>query len=288
MDLFFALLVAGVERGSAYALVAVGFTVIYAATKVINFAQGQFLMVGGMFVYALFAAGLPVLLAITGGIIAGSMVGLLLDRGVVSSLGRRQASNINIIIATLAFGVVATQAVGLGISRNPRAVPRLLAGPTIVAGPFRVSQQGIFLILATLLIALFIWWIFDRTDLGLAIRSVGYDAEGAKALGLNVPALISVTVVASAALAAFAGAIVSGTTGASAYMGLAFGVKGFSGAVLGGLGNPLAGLLGGLLIGVIESFGAYYLPHGYGSVLAYFLLIVMLLFRPTGIFAEAQ
>jgi branched-chain amino acid transport system permease protein len=289
MDIVIPLAVSGLERGAAYALIAVGFTVIFASTQVLNFAQGEFLMVGAMLGFAFFSLmGLPVGLALLLAVLAGGLLGLILDRLLINPLENRGASKINTIIATLAFGLVASQGFGVGISRNPEPVPSVLSGPPIVAGPVRISQQGLVILAVTTVIAVALWWFFSRTDVGMAVRAIGYNREGAMALGLNVSVLVAGTLVVSGAIAAIAGVLVGAVTGASAYMGLTYGVKGFAGAVLGGLGNPIAAVIGGLSIGILESFGQFYLPHGYGAVLPYVVLIGVLLVRPGGLFPEVE
>lgn len=288
MDLVAPLLLSGMERGAAYALIAVGFTVIFAATKVLNFAQGEFLMLGAMLTFTFTAMGLPLWAGLPLAVVVGGVVGLALDRGLITPLEKHRAPKINIIIATLAFGIVVSQGMGLAVSRNPQAVPAVFDGPTLSAGVLRISQQGLLILVVTVVVTVLLWWVFQRTDVGLAIRAIGYEHDGARALGLNVPVLVAGTVIASGIIAALAGALVGASTGASAYMGLSFGVKGFAGAVLGGLGNPVAAVVGGLLIGVIESFGQFYLPHGYGTVLPYAVLIAVLLVRPGGLMPEVK
>lgn len=288
MNIFIPLLLAGIERGSAYALVAVGFTVIYASTQIINFAQGEFLMVGAMVMFAVTAwFGAPVWLALLAALLGGALIGWILERGFVQPLENRGASDISLIIATLAFGITVSQATGLGISRNPEVVPDLVGGSSISLGIARVSPQALLAMGMTAVIAVAIWYFFRHTTMGLAIRAVGYNREGAQVLGLNIPVMVTLTFAVSGVLAALAGVIVGAAAGASAYMGLTYGVKGFAGAVLGGLGNPVSAVLGGILIGVVESFGQFYLPQGYGATLPFVLLIIVLMIRPRGLFPEA-
>lgn len=289
MDILIPLTVSGLERGAAYALIAVGFTVIFSSTQVLNFAQGEFLMVGAMLGFAFFSiVGLPLPVALLLAVLAGGLLGLILDRVLINPLERRGASKINTIIATLAFGLVASQGMGVGISRNTEPVQSLVRGAPLTAGPVRISQQGLLIITVTAVIAVALWWFFSRTDVGLAVRAIGYNREGAMALGLNVSVLVAGTLVVSGVIAAIAGVLVGAVTGASAYMGLTYGVKGFAGAVLGGLGNPIAAVVGGLIIGIMESLGQFYLPRGYGSVLPYVVLIAVLLVRPGGLFPEVE
>lgn len=289
MDILIPLTVSGLERGAAYALIAVGFTVIFSSTQVLNFAQGEFLMVGAMLGFAFFSiVGLPLPVALILAVLAGGLLGLILDRVLINPLERRGASKINTIIATLAFGLVASQGMGVGVSRNTEPVPSIVRGEPLTAGPVRISQQGLLIITVTAVIAVALWWFFSRTDIGLAVRAIGYNREGAMALGLNVSVLVAGTLVVSGVIAAIAGVLVGAVTGASAYMGLTYGVKGFAGAVLGGLGNPIAAVIGGLIIGVMESLGQFYLPRGYGSVLPYVVLIAVLLVRPGGLFPEVE
>lgn len=284
METLVPLVISGIVRGCAYALIAVGFTVIYSSTQVLNFAQGEFLMLGSMTTFfALSALGLPLFAAIGVALAVGAGAAWLLHRGLVAPLSLRGASTINVIIATLAFGLVARQGAGLAISQRPEAVPEVVSGAGIQAGLLRLDAQNLLLLGCTAAVTAALWYFFSRTAKGLQVRAIGYNAEAARAIGLNVPQLVLATFVVSGLVAAAAGVLVSATTGASAYMGFDFGVKGFAAAIIGGLTNPLAGVLGGLALGVLESVGQLYLPDGYGEALPFAALLLALIIRPTGL-----
>jgi len=289
VDTLIPLVVAGVVRGSMYGILASGFTLIYNSTQVVNFAQGEFLMLGAMLMYALAtAAGLPIFLSLVLALVGAILLGWFLKIGIVDPLMARRAPIINIIIATLAYGLVMSQGSGAVIGKNRYAVPSLIDGPTLAEGSLRLNSQGLTIIVVTIAVTLGLWYFFSRTTTGLAIRAVGYNFDAARGLGLNVSRLIAVTFVLSAAVSAVAGAMIAPITGASAYMGLGYGVKGFAAAIVGGIGNPFAAVLGGILVGTIESLGSYYLSTAYGEALTYLALLITLMVRPTGLFAEEK
>jgi branched-chain amino acid transport system permease protein len=284
------LVIAGLTSGSIYGIIALAFTLIYNSTKIVNFAQGSLLMSGAMFsYYFLEYKKFPVILAIVVVICLTALLGLLLKVLIADPLYKKNAELFNIIIATLAVGIVLEQLFSIFIGKRQFRVPALIEGdPVRLGGNVMVFPETIILIGVTALCVIGFWFFLNKTSLGRAIQAIGFNREAAKLAGLKTSKLIAVTFMLSAAISGIGGIVVSPIMGASPYMGVALGVKGFAACILGGMGNPFAGFVGGIIIGLAESFSSFYISSTYAPVISYLIMLVMLIVKPSGLWPEKE
>ena len=303
MDIFAQQLINGLVLGSIYALVALGYTMVYGILELINFAHGEITMVGAMVALAVMGAllgatpDLPgILVVIAGALVAipaCMLLGYTIERVAYRPL--RQAPRLAPLITAIGVSIILQNVAMLIWGRQYIAFPPILPQATFQLAGAQVSALQIFIVLLSATAMAGLWFMVQRTRLGRAMRACGESREIASLMGVDVNRIISTTFIIGSALAAVAGLMVSAYYGlAHYYMGFMLGLKAFSAAVLGGIGNLGGAVLGGLLLGVIEALGAGYigditggfLGSHYQDVFAFFVLIAVLVFRPSGLLGE--
>ncbi len=301
MDIFLQQIINGLVQGSVYALVALGYTMVYGILGLINFAHGEVVMVGAMLALSSLTAmlgwGFSPLLALPLSValaIAGCMaLGYGIERIAYRPL--RHAPRLAPLITAIGVSIVLQNLAMMVWGRQYHAFPQLIANnPHTIAGAI-VSDIQIIIFIMALAIMAGLLVVVPRTRLGRAMRAVAENQHAAQLMGVDINRVISVTFMLGSALAAVAGLMVSANYGlAHYYMGFLLGLKAFTAAVLGGIGNLRGAMLGGLLLGLIESLGAGYigdltggfLGSNYQDVFAFFVLIAVLVFRPSGLLGE--
>ena len=303
MDIFAQQLINGLVLGSIYALVALGYTMVYGILELINFAHGEITMVGAMVALAVMGAllgatpDLPgILVVIAGALVAipaCMLLGYTIERVAYRPL--RQAPRLAPLITAIGVSIILQNVAMLIWGRQYIAFPPILPQATFQLAGAQVSALQIFIVLLSATAMAGLWFMVQRTRLGRAMRACGESREIASLMGVDVNRIISTTFIIGSALAAVAGLMVSAYYGlAHYYMGFMLGLKAFSAAVLGGIGNLGGAVLGGLLLGIIEALGAGYigditggfLGSHYQDVFAFFVLIAVLVFRPSGLLGE--
>lgn len=300
MDIFLQQLINGLVLGSVYALVALGYTMVYGILELINFAHGEITMMGAMVALsvigalALAAPGLPGVLVLASGLVVAIPVcvalGLLIERVAYRPL--RHAPRLTPLITAIGVSIILQNVAMLIWGKQYIPFPAILPqGRHTLYGASITDVQIAILLLATAIMLLLILMV-QKTRLGRAMRATAQSRQVASLMGVDVNRVIAATFAIGSALAAVAGVMVSAYYGlAHYYMGFLLGLKAFSAAVLGGIGNLGGAMLGGLLLGLIESFGAGYigdltggfLGSNYQDVFAFFVLIAVLVFRPSGL-----
>jgi len=300
MDIFLQQLINGLVLGSVYALVALGYTMVYGILELINFAHGEITMMGAMVALsvigalALAAPGLPGVLVLGAGLVVAIPVcvalGLLIERVAYRPL--RHAPRLAPLITAIGVSIILQNVAMLIWGKQYLPFPAILPqGRHTLYGVSITDVQIAILLLATAIMLLLILMV-QKTRLGRAMRATAQSRQVASLMGVDVNRVIAATFAIGSALAAVAGVMVSAYYGlAHYYMGFLLGLKAFSAAVLGGIGNLGGAMLGGLLLGLIESFGAGYigdltggfLGSNYQDVFAFFVLIAVLVFRPSGL-----
>ncbi len=279
-------LLSGLTSGAIYALIALGFTIIYNATEVINFAQGEFVMLGAMFMATFCAHGLPIPLAFTLAVALTALAGILVER--LTIYPARNASPITLIIITIGLSILIKGLAMFMWGKNPLPVPSFIGEKPLRIGGATVVPQSI-LILAMAVIAVWAMEIFfQKTLTGKAMRACAANRLAARLLGIRVEPLVLLSFALSAALSALAGVIISPITFATYDMGTMLGLKGFSAAVLGGLTSSTGSVLGGFILGILESLAAGYLSSAYKDAAAFIILVLMLLLKPEGLFGKKE
>lgn len=280
-------LITGLTVGSIYAMVAIGFNIIYNVTEIINLAQGEFVMLGGLVMVFLNAvAGIPLLLAFPLTIIIVSLVGMLLDRLAIRPI--RQPSVLTLIIATIAASIIIKGAAMFIWGKDPYDLAAFSGrNPIHVLGAVIQPQYfwviG-FLIITVILLTLF----FEKTILGKAMSACADNPDAASLVGINVKRMILLSFSLSAAIGAVAGITVTPISLMEYDRGAMLAIKGFGAVVLGGLGSFPGAILGGLILGTIESFGAGLVSSGYKDAFALVVLLAVLFIRPSGLLGSIE
>jgi branched-chain amino acid transport system permease protein len=298
-ELFIQQSINGIMLGMMYALVAVGFTLYFGVLDLINFSHGDFFMLGGfmaLIMYTLaeslgWAENIPGLLVM---IFIGSMILTAIVAVVTARLAVKPVMHAPMIISllvTLGLGIAIREAVRLlyPLGANPQFFPTLLPQGDFTIGNIVIRYENIIILAVGIITILIVYFIINRTKMGLAIRAVAQDDEAAKMMGVNFNRTIDSTFIIGAAVAAIAGILNGFYYGRVQFnMGGIMGVIGFSAAVIGGLGNVFGAIVGGILFGLMETLAAAALPIGSENkrVFAFLVVILFLIFRPNGILGE--
>ena len=278
---FLQFLLAGLTIGAIYALVALGFSIIYNASQVINFAQGEFVMVGGMATVSLAAAGLPLPLSIAAAVLLAAAIGLALEKFAVEPA--RGASVVTLIIITIGASILLRGLATLVWDKNIHPLKAFSGdAPIQIAGATLVPQSLWVLGVALVVVAL-LGWFFGRTLLGKALLATSHNRLAAELVGINVRHVLLASFGLSAALGAVAGILVAPITFTSWDIGVMLGLKGFAAAILGGMGSGPGAVLGGLVLGIAEAMGAGYVSSAYKDAIAFIVILAVLVFLPSGL-----
>lgn len=301
MDIFLQQIINGLTLGSVYAIVALGYTMVYGIIQLINFAHGELVMIGAMVAFsvinALAGTQLPPVLIVLIGILAAipacMLVGYAMERIAYRPL--RNAPRLAPLITAIGISIILQHVALLVWSRNPLAFPQIIPFVTFPVGGAIISGVQIAIILTSVLMMGALTFMVYRTKLGIAMRATSQNPQVAGLMGIDIDRIISFTFIVGAALAAVAGVMVGTYYGIAHYgMGSLLGMKAFSAAVLGGIGNLAGAMLGGILLGIVEALGAGYIGDltnnvfgsNYQDVFAFLVLIGVLVFRPSGLLGE--
>ncbi len=279
-------LVTGVGVGLIYGLVGIGFCVIYNASGIVNFAQGVFVMLGGMVCHTILTKlGAPMLLAalLTIPIVAG--IAVLIEVFVVRPMWNRGAALFAIILATLATQIMIERITILTLGDQPRSFGEFTTGGPMKIGGVAIGYQYFWILGCGALMIFLLWLFFTRTTMGRALRACSQNREAAALLGIPVHHMLMLSFALSAALGAVAGILVTPTQFTAFNVGTPFGVNGFIAAIIGGFGNAAGALAGGILLGVLQALATTFLGAGFKNVAALSALLIVLFIFPSGIFA---
>jgi len=281
---FLQFLVSGITVGAIYALAGLGFAIIYNASTVINFAQGEFIMIGGMSAATLTAAGLPLPLAILIGCAAAMLGGVLLAKFAIEKA--RNASVVTLIIITIGASIFLRGLAEVVWGKEFHQLASFSGDAPILVLGAAILPQSLWVIGVALVLILVIGFFFTRTLSGKAMLATSYNRLAAQLVGVNVRKVVLAAFALSAALGAVGGAVVTPITFSSSEMGIMLGLKGFTAAVLGGLGNGLGAVVGGLIVGIAEALSAGYLSSAYKDAVAFVIILLVLVFMPNGLFGK--
>ena len=279
-------LITGITIGSVYAMVAAGFNIIYNVTEVINFAQGEFVMLGGLVaVFFQVKLGLHPVLTFAATLAVVCLVGILLDRLAIKPI--KNPSVLTLIIATIACSML-IKGVAMAIwGKDPYALPGFSSSNSIEVLGAVIHPQALWSIVLLIIIVIVFTFFFEKTLLGKAMKACADNAEAASLVGINPKRLILISFALSAAIGALAGIGVTPMALMEYDRGAMLAVKGFAALILGGLGSFPGAILGGLILGVIESLGAGYISSGYKDAFALIVLLLLLFARPSGLLGNA-
>ena len=279
---FLQFLFSGVTVGATYALAALGFTLIYNASNVINFAQGEFIMLGGMLAVLFTQAGLPLPVALMLAIIVPAIVGVLIEKLAIEPV--KGAETVTLIIITIGASLVIRGLVAVFLGKNTHSLPPFSGDAPIEILGATLLPQSLWVLGVTALVVVALWYFFNRTLQGKAMLATSVNRLAAELVGINTGWVLFMSFAMSAALGALGGILITPITLTSYDVGIMLGLKGFVAAVLGGLGNGLGAVVGGLLVGILEAMGAGYISSAYKDAIPFVLILFILFFMPRGLF----
>ncbi len=275
---------AGITSGAIYALVALGFALIYNASHVINFAQGEFVMLGGMVTWALLAGGIDLPLAIAGAVALTVAVGLALEKLAIEPA--RNADVVTLIIITIGAGIFLRGLTSVTLGKELHALPTFSGNQPLEILGATIMPQSLWILGVTAFIVIALQLFFAYTLLGKAILATSHNRLAARLMGVNVNFVLLLSFGLSALLGAVAGILIAPITATNFEVGIILGLKGFAAAILGGLGSGVGAIVGGLLLGLIESLGAGYISSDYKDAIAFLVILGVLFVMPSGLFGK--
>jgi branched-chain amino acid transport system permease protein len=287
VGLFFQYLVAGLTYGTIYAIVGIGFNIVYNTTGIINFAQGEFVMLGGMIAVALHGF-LPLPLAILGAVAATMAVGALVEVTFIRWLGK--ASVLRMIIITIGVSILIREAALVLWGEGVRSLPYFTGdeATSIAIAGVHLSPQVLWSLGACALVVAALYLFFKYAMLGREMRACAANRDAAALCGLPTRNLVTLSFVLSAGIGALAGCVVSPITSTHYAIGAGLALKGFAVAILGGLGNSMAAVAAGFIVGTLEAFSVWVLPAAYKDAIAVSIFLAILFVRPTGLFGDRE
>lgn len=277
-------LITGITVGSTYALVGLGFAIIYNASDVVNFAQGEFVMIAAMTAISLLTAGVPYIPALLGAIVVTVCIGLMLEKFAIEPA--KGASVVTMIIITIGASIFLRGAALLIWGKDFHALPPFTGSDPIRVAGATVLPQSLWVMGITAALVLLVRYFFTRTDAGKAVLACSCNKTAAQLVGINVRLVLLMAFGLSALLGGTAGLLIAPITFMSYGAGIMLALKGFSAAILGGMGNSMGAVAGGLLLGILESLGAGFISSGYKDAIAFIIILMVLFFKPSGLFGR--
>ena len=275
----------GLTVGAVYALVALGFTLIYNASDVVNFAQGEFVMLGGMTTVFLGLAGVPLPLAACLAVVFTVIIGLALHRFAIETA--RGASAVVLIIITIGASIFLRGAAQVVFDKRFHSLPAWFGSDPIRIGGAAILPQSLVVLAGAVVIVVLLWAFIDRTLFGKAIAATAANRLAARLVGIDTRRMIGFSFALSAAIGAVAGILITPITLTSYDVGTLLAVKGFAAAMLGGMGSALGAVVGGLVLGLLEAFAAGYVSSQYKDAVAFLVILLVLFAMPRGLFGKA-
>ena len=286
MDEFLQFFFSGATVGAVYALVAVGFTLIYNGSDVVNFAQGEFVMLGGMSTVFFALAGVPLPVAALLAIIVTIAVGLALHRLAIDRA--RGASAVVLIMITIGASIFLRGAAQVVFDKRFHSLPPLWSNDPIHVGAAAILPQSLVVLAGGAAIVGLLWLFIDRTLLGKAVIATSTNRLAAHLVGINTKHIVDLSFAVSAGVGAIAGILITPITLTSYDVGTLLALKGFAAAMLGGIGSALGAVVGGLLLGMLEAFSAGYVSSKYKDAVAFLVILAVLFAMPQGLFGRGK
>ncbi len=277
-------LLSGLTIGAVYALVALGFTIIYNACDVVNFAQGEFVMLGGMLTVAGYGAGLPLPLAALLAIIATTLVGVGLNKFAIEPA--KGAPVVSLIVITIGASIFIRGVTQILIDKQLHRFPAFSGDGPIALFGASVLPQSLWVMAGAVSVFAGLWAFFTKTLTGRAVLATANNRLAAQLVGINTNFVMTLAFALSASIGALAGVLVTPITLTSYNLGISLAFKGFAAAMLGGMGNPKGALVGGFVLGLIEAMTAGYISSNYKDAAAFVVILAVLFAMPQGLFGR--
>lgn len=275
----------GITVGAIYALVALGFIIIYNSSGVVNFAQGEFVMLGGMSTVFLFNAGVPLAIAAVVAILLTCLVGIALNKLAIEPA--KGASVVTLIIITIGASIFIRGMAQLVFDKQFHRFPSFSGDDPFLIGGATILPQSVWMIAGAIAVFIGLFLFFTRSLTGKAVLATSNNKLAARLVGISTNMMMTLSFGLSAAIGALAGVLVTPITLTSYDVGIALALKGFAAAILGGMGSPFGALVGGILVGLIESMTAGYISSEYKDAASFIVILAVLFVMPNGIFGRS-
>jgi len=280
-------ILSGLSNGAIYALIGFGFAIIHNATGIINFAQGEFVMLGGMLtIFSLVFLQLPLVPAIALAITLATVVGIAFERLAIKPL--KNAKPLSLIIITIGASIFLRGAAMLIWGKDTHALPAFSGNDPLYIAGATILPQHLWIFGISVLIIILNKIFFNYTIIGKAMRACAYNSYAASLVGIDVKIMVLLSFVISSAIGSMAGIIIAPLTMTSYDVGIMLGLKGFIAVIIGGMSSGMGTVLGGLLLGLLESLGAGYISASYKDAIAFIILLLILFVRPEGLFKKKE
>jgi len=282
----FQYILSGLANGAIYGLIGFGFAIIHNATGIINFAQGEFVMLGGMFTVFFLSLSLPLIPAMVLAILLSTIIGLSFERLALRPL--KNAKPLTMIIITIAASILIRGLAMLAWGKDTHALPAFTGSEPLRIAQATILPQHIWIFIIAILIIVANKIFFSYSIIGKAMRACAFNRQAASLVGINVKTMVLFSFIISAAIGSMAGIIIAPLTMTAFDVGIMLGLKGFCAVIIGGMTSGLGTVMGGLLLGLLESLGAGYLSASYKDAIAFIILLLILFFRPEGLFGKRE
>lgn len=280
-------LVSGFSTGAIYALIGLGFSIIYNATGIINFAQGEFVMAGGMLsVFSLTVLRIPLPVAVPFSIACATLVGVVFERLTIRPL--KNATPLNLVIITIGGSILLRGLAMLVWGKDTHSLPTFSGSEPLQIAGATILPQHLWIFAVTILVLLANKIFFNYSISGKAMRACSSNRLAASLVGIDVRRMVMFSFILSSAMGAMAGIIIAPLTMTSYDVGVMLGLKGFCAAIIGGMSAGLGTVIGGVILGILESLGAGLVSSGYKDAIAFVVLLLILFLRPQGLFGKAE
>lgn len=287
MDMFLQMLISGLTVGATYALIGLGFSMIYNTSGVTNFAQGDFVMIGGMAAVSLhLQAHFPLSLAVVASMGITVLVGILVEKLAIQPV--RQSKISTLIILTIAVSIILRGIVQVTLGKDYRRLDSFFGERTIALGSTRIDAQVLWVVGSLVIVMVLLAWFFNRTRVGKAMLATSQNRMAAELMGINVKSILMISFALSALFGAVGGVVTAPITTTRYDVGMMLGLKGYCAAVFGGLGTATGALAGGLILGLAESLAAGYISFKYKDAVAFVIILAVLFFFPSGMFGRRE
>jgi len=280
-------ILSGLATGAIYALIGLGFAIIYNSTGIINFAQGEFVMLGGMFgVYFYTIQGWSLPIALLLAVLCAAVSGVLFERLAIRPL--RRATPLGLVIITIGGSILVRGIAMLVWGKDTHALPTFSGDDPIALAGATLLPQHLWIFALTVLLIVINKLFFQFTITGKALRACAVNQRAARLVGIDVRRMVMFSFMLASGMGALAGIIVAPLTMTSYDVGIMLGLKGFCAAIIGGMSNGIGTVLGGLLLGVLEALGAGLISSGYKDAVTFVILLLILFLRPQGLFSSGE
>lgn len=279
----------GVTAGAIYALVALGYSIIYNACHAINFAQGEFVMIGGMAAVSLAAGGLPLWAAVPLAVLAAAAVGIAVQKLTIEPAQRKSGTDVvTLIIITIGVSLFLRGAAQVLWDKRIHPLPAFSGTDPISIGAATIVPQSLWVLGGAALAVLALHWFFTRTLFGKAMLATAHNPLAARLMGIHTGRVMAVSFALAAGLGALGGVLTAPITFTSYDIGVMLGLKGFAAAMLGGLGSFGGAVAGGLVLGLMEALGAGFISSAYKDAIAFVVILAVLFLLPGGLFGARR